>query len=130
MKIAPSRCTSLPSIGLGSRLSADSVVAMLMAQQVTRGPPPTPRGTKPPAWPGASHGCGLNPWREVWPSGEMGLDRVLGGGLVMGLVILEEEETAEPLPSLSSHQGAVRTEREGDACEPGEASPDTHPPAP
>lgn len=50
-----------------------------------------------------------------------GLDRVLGGGLLMGLVILEEEETAKPPAPTSLHRGAVRTEREGDACEPGEA---------
>lgn len=32
-----------------------------------------------------------------------GLDRVLGGGLLMGLVILEEEETAKPPAPTSLH---------------------------
>lgn len=53
MKIASSRCTSLPSIGLGSRPSADSIVAMLMAQQVTRGPP------RPREEPNCQHGLAL-----------------------------------------------------------------------
>lgn len=94
VKIASSRCTSLPSIGLGSRPSADSVMAMLTAQQVTRGPPNpaggtrsplTPRGTKLPARSSASQSCGLNPWREVWPSGEMGVRQGPGWGPPDGL---------------------------------------------